>query len=162
MTVCSASIISAEAQLVLDPATGACDGTVVAGGTGFPARTAIELALALPMSDQEAGTLAIIETDDTGSFTTTFSFGELGCDTLARARAIGPLDHFTVYVDDPGKPDDLSIYTRTDYALSATELPNNGSGPLPRGHTETLPILALALLASSIMTTVFALRFIKR
>lgn len=157
-----ASTARADARLTLDPPSGLCNATVLASAAGLPPNTPIELALALPNSDVEAGTLAVVDTDSMGSFATTFSFGDLGCDTLVRALAVGPLDHLTVYVDDPGEPDDDFIYTRTDYALTTAELPNNGSGPSLSGGEDMSLTAALALLGASLIAAALAFPLIRR
>lgn len=157
-----APTVSAEPLLALDPTSGRCNGTTTATGAGFPPNAAVELALALPNSDQEAGTLAIIETDDTGSFTTTFSFGQLGCDTLARTLRVFEPDHLTVYADQADGPDDLSIYTRANYELTSLALPPAGSAPPPSKHISAILPLTLCLIGAALVTIATTFRPVHR
>jgi hypothetical protein len=74
----------AEATLIFEPSSGRCDATTTAHAKGLPPNTPIELVLALPQSDQEAGILTEVVTDESGAF-----------------------NHLTVYLDDPTGTDDL-------------------------------------------------------
>jgi hypothetical protein len=140
----TSSTVHAQAVLTLVPSSGPCNGTVTATGIDFPANVGVQLALGQPDSDTEAAELAVVQTDANGTFKTTFTFPQLACDLGAT--------QLTVFADQAGEPDDLEIYTRTDYQIVGEALPTTGHGPSAANSMPWLPIAAgLALALSSLL-----------
>jgi hypothetical protein len=130
------TIAHAEPLLTFEPASGPCNATVAAIGSGFPANASVQLALGQPDGDTEVAELAVVTADASGSFGTELTFPSVACD-LGRSQ-------LTVFADQAGEPDDENIYTRATYNVTAAALPSTGSG----GPDVARPSVALPLMVA--------------
>ena len=71
--------VAAWPILTLEPSAGPCDAPVTAIGEGFPPGESVELTLGRLSSNARGELLTTVTSDDSGSFRTEITFGELGC-----------------------------------------------------------------------------------
>ncbi len=81
--------------------------------------------------------LGTVTASPDGSFETVLQFPDSACQIQT--------DHFGISADQADGLDDLSIYARAEYQLTAEKLPTAGTGPRERSSS----VLPLSLLAAA-------------
>jgi hypothetical protein len=114
------TVATQDLAFSVSPTSGPCDATISAAGSGFPARSEIEISLNRPHSNGSIVDLMSAVTDSSGAFSVLVTLGEFGC-VVARLD-----DEF----DDPGEPKELGI-------AASTNPPGGGIRVVRYGYTTT-------------------------